>query len=56
MRKAIVTIADGMKVSLEYTLDASGQVRRRFECRPGAHHFVQGAHEIVPGWKRPLTG
>ena len=51
-----VTIADGMKVSLEYTLTLPDKSVADSNVGQAPITFVQGAHEIVPGLEKALDG
>jgi len=51
-----VTIADGMKVSLEYTLTLPDKSVADSNVGQAPLTFVQGAHEIVPGLEKALDG
>lgn len=51
-----LTIADGMKVSLEYTLTLPDKSVADSNVGQAPITFMQGAHEIVPGLERALDG
>lgn len=51
-----VTIADGMKVSLEYTLTLPDKSVADSNVGQAPITFLQGAHEIVPGLEKALDG
>lgn len=51
-----VAIADGMKVSLEYTLTLPDKSVADSNVGQAPITFVQGAHEIVPGLEKALDG
>jgi FKBP-type peptidyl-prolyl cis-trans isomerase SlyD len=51
-----LTIADGMKVSLEYTLMLPDKSVADSNVGQAPITFVQGAHEIVPGLEKALDG
>ena len=49
-------IADGMKVSLEYTLTLPDKTVADSNVGQAPITFLQGAHEIVPGLEKALDG
>lgn len=51
-----LAIADGMKVSLEYTLSLPDKSVADSNVGQEPITFVQGAHEIVPGLEKALDG
>ena len=51
-----LAIADGMKVSLEYTLTLPDKSVADSNVGQEPITFVQGAHEIVPGLEKALDG
>lgn len=51
-----LVIADGMKVSLEYTLTLPDKSVADSNVGQEPITFVQGAHEIVPGLEKALDG
>ncbi len=51
-----VAIADGMKVSLEYTLTLPDKSVADSNVGQAPITFLQGAHEIVPGLEKALDG
>jgi FKBP-type peptidyl-prolyl cis-trans isomerase 2 len=51
-----IAIADGMKVSLEYTLTLPDKSVADSNVGQAPITFVQGAHEIVPGLEKALDG
>ncbi|GMV49943.1 MAG: hypothetical protein NBKEAIPA_02334 [Nitrospirae bacterium] len=51
-----LAIADGMKVSLEYTLTLPDKTVADSNVGQAPITFVQGAHEIVPGLEKALEG
>ncbi len=51
-----VAIADGMKVSLEYTLTLPDKSVADSNVGQVPIAFLQGAHEIVPGLEKALEG
>ena len=51
-----LAIADGMKVSLEYTLTLPDKTVADSNVGQAPITFLQGAHEIVPGLEKALDG
>ena len=51
-----LAIADGMKVSLEYTLTLPDKSVADSNVGQAPITFLQGAHEIVPGLEKALDG
>lgn len=51
-----LAIADGMKVSLEYTLTLPDKTVADSNVGQAPITFLQGAHEIVPGLEKALEG
>ncbi len=51
-----MAIADGMKVSLEYTLTLPDKTVADSNVGQAPITFLQGAHEIVPGLEKALDG
>ena len=51
-----LAIADGMKVSLEYTLTLPDKSVADSNVGQAPITFMQGAHEIVPGLEKALDG
>jgi FKBP-type peptidyl-prolyl cis-trans isomerase 2 len=51
-----LTVADGLKVTLEYTLSLSDQSVVDSNVGQAPFTFTQGAHEIVPGLEKSLVG
>lgn len=51
-----MVIADGMKVSLEYTLTLPDKTVADSNVGQAPITFLQGAHEIVPGLEKALDG
>ena len=51
-----LTIADGMRVSLEYTLTLPDKSVADSNVGQAPITFLQGAHEIVPGLEKALDG
>ncbi|WP_447602194.1 FKBP-type peptidyl-prolyl cis-trans isomerase [Nitrospira sp. Nam80] len=51
-----LSVADGLKVTLEYTLSLSDQSVVDSNVGQTPFTFTQGAHEIVPGLEKSLVG
>ena len=51
-----LNVADGLKVTLEYTLSLSDQSVVDSNVGQTPFTFTQGAHEIVPGLEKSLIG
>lgn len=51
-----LAVADGLKVTLEYTLSLSDQSVVDSNVGQAPFTFTQGAHEIVPGLEKSLVG
>ena len=50
------TIADGRQVSLEYTLTLEDKSQIDSNVGKDPLVFTQGAHEIIPGLEKKLSG
>lgn len=51
-----LTVADGMKVTIEYTLTLPDKSVADSNVGQAPFSFTQGAHEIVPGLEKSMVG